>query len=299
MQIIATAIREEILSLLNGSQSFVLDRKDWARRRDTPMHHARHAEWLRLGLPMPEPFKAAAPEEYERAGESLRQMLRGYMNEWLDSGFKADVETPNSRSLPADGTAYRVVRKFLSENPPILNMPPNGGVFWIFTMSEYPTSGRDDIYATATREAARLFTEFMDSELRWNLAWCRRCDRYYIRKKVLLVYKRGAFCRDHQSADGAQRRTKVKREAARDFLHQITAKQFGRRIVKDSTWHKDKTLKKEIADFLKKRINSVQEILDRVSLHSVYENGVTEKWVSNKKNYTAIQRMAEVNYAKR
>lgn len=299
MKMLVASIREEIISLLNGSQSFVNDRKDWARRRDTPMHHARQAAWLRIGVSTPDDFQAAAPGMYEHAGDLLRQMLRGYMNEWLDSGFKADVETPSSRSLPIDGTAYRVVRKFLRENPPTLNMPTNGGVFGIFTMSSYPTSGIDDICATATREAARLFTEFMDSELRWSLALCRKCDRYYIRKKVNSIYKRGAFCRDHQSTDGAQRRTKEKRESAKDSLYQMAANQFGRRIVNDSTWHTDKTLKIEIAGFLKKKIDSGQKILDNVPLHSIYRRGLTEKWVSNAKNYIAIQRIAEEMYAKR
>lgn len=202
-----------MLAALNGSYDFGRDRRALAVLfRLTP----------------------AGEEQYEIASQEFRNLLRQYVDMWLETGREPDsTERPCGRrptmeiaaivsgylrthpALPVNfDKGYRVAIPFRIESFPSLQ-PKEPATF-----RQLPGGGRARIVEgehepckDVMEHAQRLFVGMLFQEWAMRIAKCRRrqCGRYYVLNKPRAVYKRGTFCRRCSSLQSAAERTTARR----------------------------------------------------------------------------------------
>lgn len=141
-------------------------------------------------------------ESYLSGGEhslldeaELSKRLRFLVDTFLDSGTKSDgSEEPKSRLLPTGSEAESVVLKWVSLQIGTLHWHAETGLTMGTFMGLDAWSGADDLQSRTEIEATRLFSLFMDSDSRWLLVRCHRCQKYDIRKSLLDRYVHGWHC---------------------------------------------------------------------------------------------------------
>ena len=138
-------------------------------------------------------------------------------------------------------------------------------------------------------EADRLFAMLCSSGWLRKLAKCRRpeCGRYLWLKHWKRTYKNGTFCPKCTRAriiESAKRNTLETRQEAENNLYGLVAARFGKRIVKNPEWRRDRKLREGIINFLNGRIRASNR------LASVYPHGITGKWLSWSKNQIGLEK---------
>jgi hypothetical protein len=119
-------------------------------------------------------------------------LLRGYVDEWLQSGFDGETEEPLNRSLGKAPNAERAFHRYISEHPPKPVMTGTGYYLHFGISHLYSADRAPENYA------AFAFASLMDPDNIWRdrLFKCRRCGAYgLLEKRPRRLYKRGIKCK--------------------------------------------------------------------------------------------------------
>lgn len=167
----------------------------------------------------------ASAETYATAQIRVRDLLRQYLDEWLDTGFNNGIEEPQDRKLQDTKTAYPAVQRYCEKYRPQI-MVADAGLFALFGSPSHASGGRfesgpsggrmvatdDDPLGEAADEAARIFTLLVDAPWRERVYKCRKCHEYrYLSRKPVPIYKRGMYCPKCRSLVTAVASAKSKR----------------------------------------------------------------------------------------
>jgi hypothetical protein len=220
---------------------------------------------------------------------SAGAQLRMYVDEWLDTGMNSQgVEEPDARDLTKAPNACAAVRRFAGEQLLRLEPASNGLRLRFPSVKSGPFSAP---LVAGMDYADLLFSLFFLCEWRARLGKCRRdeCGRYFELKHWNRAYKRGTLCPECQrghSLASALRSTSEARKTAEKELYRLAARRFGKRLLKTADWHRGREFKATVVDFLNCQIMKT----DR--LKSVYQRGITGKWLSRSKNRNGIDEVA-------
>jgi hypothetical protein len=225
---------------------------------------------------------------------STPEVLRGWIDEWLDSGRGKDgVEDPRDRNFKqAEGVALAAY-EFSKRGKILLLTDSNGLAPWISKYESELTGTLRPLLGVRNEDYAReQLVFFLLSDLRFKLAKCRKegCGTYFLLKHWNRQYKRGTLCdscKRSRSKESAIKATAEVRDHAKAQLHDFAAKKFAKQILRTPDWHKQKALKNAISKFLCAKIERSE------LLRTVYKSGVTGKWVSRSENWNAIDTAAK------
>jgi len=225
---------------------------------------------------------------------STPEVLRGWIDEWLDSGKGKDgVEDPRDRRFKQTEGVALAAYEFSERGKIRLLTGSDGLAPWISTYEGEPTGALRPLLGPRNEDYAReQLVFFLLSDLRFKLAKCRKenCGTYYLLKHWNRQYKRGTlcdFCKRSRSEESAIKATAEVRDHAKTQLHDFAAKKFAKQILSTPDWHRQKALKNAISKFLSAKIERSE------SLRTVYKSGVTGKWVSRSENWNAIDTAAK------
>ena len=141
------------------------------------------------------------------------------MDTFLQSGIKSDgSEFPQTRSLPIGSEAENVVLKWVNLQTGTLHWHPEEGFTVGLHMGIDEWSGTDDCQSRTDIEIARLFSLFMESEVRWRIVRCHKCSTYVIPKNLRPSYAYGwhcSLCRKNASATILTRNSRKVRKKKR------------------------------------------------------------------------------------
>lgn len=209
----------------------------------------------------------------------MNAQLRLYVDQWLDTGVKDGVEDPRTRDLTKAPDACYAVRAFTSKRSFSLH-PASDGLYL-----EFPSEreSRGIAIDSGLDQANRLFSLFLMCDWRLKLAKCKRCGVYFELKQCNREYPRGAACPGCARVRSAVLSTFEARKQAESELYHLIARRFGKHIAEQPNWHRDVKLRTKIVDSLNRRIAK------RNKLASVYERGLTDKWLSWAKNRDGIE----------
>lgn len=212
-----------------------------------PLDHGDQARWL-------ERYAAAGgdlprKETHPVAAALLSRLLRKYVDEWLQTGVRADgSEAPTQRVLR--GACYVDVLEYLEKYPPYITLTASGEFREILCEPVRFTMGPGHLFDATVEEAKRLFTGLIASDWRDSLCRCRYagCTRYFLLTRPRGVRKHGTFCcRQHQALASAGICTKQRRAAADHELIECAAKWLQEFQVKNSDWRANARLKCRLA----------------------------------------------------
>lgn len=172
-------------------------------------------------------------QEYKRAQRQLRNALRAYVDEWLDSGLHSDGrEEPLHRSLTAPRKGWRDSAFYLELCPPAAQLDESGNIDFYFQFHDYnrvsdrgpKRFGDREPKIQAEHDAVQRFLQFLQSEWKYKLAKCRRCGKYFAGTRTLhKMYKRGIHCRACASKVTAIESKKASNERWRVRWMQVAA----------------------------------------------------------------------------
>jgi hypothetical protein len=224
---------------------------------------------------------------------SSADVLRGWVDEWLDSGFSQDgAEHPRNRRLgkASNGGAAKAAFDYSQGKMSLL---PDGEGDLALWLDEPDRPKFSYIFTLHDSYAQRFLVFFLLSDLRHTLAKCRDkdCGRYFILKRWNQTYSRGTKCDVHQRAsslESAKKATSADRLNAETALYGLAAKRFTKVIQSNQNWHKDPKVKTMVAVYLNDRISRSAE------LAAVYlsggRKGITSKWTAWAKNWQGIEK---------
>jgi hypothetical protein len=225
---------------------------------------------------------------------SVSEILRGWVDEWLDSGRdKTGAESPMWRSFKRAQKCGHAAVEYL-RRARVGFLPDEGGLLLSFLEYKEPsTEPLRPLIDTRNEDYAReQLVFFLLSQVRFMLAKCRKkdCGTYFLLRHWNRQYKGGTLCNSckrSRSQDSAVKATAEVRKNAASQLHQLAAKRFSKRILSIPDWHKQPELKGAIAEYLNRQIERSE------SLRAVYLNGkregVTGKWVARSENWNGIE----------
>ena len=220
---------------------------------------------------------------------SSAERLRGWIDQWLDSGFgTAGDEHPADRHLHLNTDASEAVRNYSDGKMTLFAY--GDGLTLYFRETEEPKPSY--IYTKYDAYAQRFLVFFLLSDLRHTLAKCRDkdCGRYFILKRWNQPYSRGTKCPVHQRAsslESAKKATSADRIEAENALYGLAAQRFSKVIHSNPNWHTDPKVKITVARYLNDRISRSPD-LGAVYLSGA-RKGITGKWLARTKNWQGIQ----------
>ncbi|MDP8991212.1 MAG: hypothetical protein M3N41_14170 [Acidobacteriota bacterium] len=231
---------------------------------------------------------ALASRYWDPPAQDVCAQLRAYVDEFLNTGVLADVETPRLRDATKAANALRALRRFNRNNPMQLEIFSDS-VSIEFAGGKSVTIGELARRPLETPQAMadRFFGLLFLSGWTPRLAKCRRaeCGRYFWLKHWNRIYKRGTscpMCTRVRSLESALIHTAETRKAIQTELYRLTAKRFSKQIAKTPGWGRDSELRAKIIDFLSAKI------LGSERLSAFYPHGITGKWLSWSKNQQGI-----------
>jgi hypothetical protein len=210
--------------------------------------------------------------EYPAALEVFRRLLRGYVDQWIDTGVSQDgSEDLTERGfylhewfvqrqlLPyadekagAVCTSSEVVLEVYRQNPQ--TVLAEDGLHIIFPTC-VPKMENAPLNVLAEREAQRFFVWFLASRLRVKLGRCRRCQLYEI--KTRKFYKRGTYCRRCKAKTSAGEVTQKKRRDLQRRRKEALAAVLKSRVGIDLN---DLTMRKMLAEEVNWQLNGEPKI---------------------------------------
>lgn len=222
---------------------------------------------------------------------TVSQILRGWVDDWLDSGREDGGDFPEKRTFDRARIAAVEAYKFSERGNLRLVSRGQTLVPWLETKEE---PNKFEFLLEAKRESfARQQLVFMLlSDLRFKLAKCRyeKCGTYFELKHWKRAYRKGTLCDScgrSRSLESAKSATALERKMAKERLYKLAAKRFAKPISKNPNWYGDAKLKASIAEFLSVKIKASE------SLRAVYPKGIQGKWVANVKNWKPIELAAK------
>ena len=234
---------------------------------------------------------------------AVGEMLRDWVDEWLDSGVEASGgEDPKKRLLKKRGPAAMAVYNFFDRGA-IKIIPASTG--FAPYIERTPRTGAGQLTlgfplafgGTSVKMAEEEFAIFMMSDLRWLLCKCRAagCGKYFVLNTTAAsYYKRGMRCDDckpqqRREAKGASK-DNVRTAAAKE-LYRLTAEKFGTQIMaKGVNWHTDLKLAASIPRYLSLQIERTDKVGDVLRPYKTGgRNGVQDRWLRRKANQKGIE----------
>lgn len=222
---------------------------------------------------------------------TTQELLRGWVDEWLDSGKgNKGVEDPRDRTLEKAAAAALAAREYSKQGKILLLPDANSLVLWLEKHDKEPTGSLYSPHRPprSIEYAREQLVFFLLSDVRFRLAKCRKeyCGTYFLLKHWNRQYKGGTLCdlcKRSRSEESAIRATADVRNWAKAQLHDFAAKKFAKQIRNTPRWHQQKELKDRIAGFLNAKIERSE------SLGAVYKRGITGKWVTRSENWNGIE----------
>jgi hypothetical protein len=227
------------------------------------------------------------------AGTSTTEILRSWVDEWLDSGKAEDGDDPRRRNFEAAEKAANAAFEFASGRRIGLigykgNLEPV-----IRKYEKTPPGTLRPLGGPRAEDYAReQLVFFLLSPVRFGLAKCRTvdCGAYFLLEQWNRIYPNGTLCKDckrKRSQESAKAATARERSDVKLALQIGVASRFGKRIRRNPLWYRDETLKGQIAEFLNAKFG------DREVVRAAYPKGITGKWVANAKNWKPIEEAAK------
>lgn len=216
------------------------------------------------------------------------EVLRGLIDEWLDSGKADDGDDPRRRDFKRAKHVQGAAHEYSMRGKLQLLGVGNSLHLWIDEY-EAPKSDLRPILGPSNESYAKeQLVFFLLSSLRYSLARCRtkECGTYFQLKQWKRLYRHGTLCdvcQRKRSQESAKRATAQEREDVRVVLHVAAAKRFRKEIISRPQWYSDDALKRKVAKFLSVKFG------DEESFCAAYPKGITGKWVANVKNWKPIQ----------
>ena len=224
---------------------------------------------------------------------STGEVLRTWIDEWVDSGKTNNGDEPRTRSLEKAKNAANAAYEF-SKRGRILLLPDGNSLgLWIATYDPEPISTLRPLVGPRPEDYAREhLVFFLLSELRYRLAKCRSkdCGKYFLLTHTNRLYKRGTLCESCQrrrSQDSAKASTANERKDLRLALHIEAARRFGKQIRANAYWYENDAIKTKITGVLNAKFG------EKVPFRTAYPNGITGKWLANAKNWKPIEEAAK------
>ncbi len=232
---------------------------------------------------------------------SAAELLRRWVDEWLDSGRDGKgEETPQSRSLAEAPNAALAAFSYSTKGRMRL-VAESGGKLGLWFEVYVSTS---DSRKTASVPGPEDFAQqklvfFLLSDLRNKLAKCRAesCGRYFVLKHSNRRYAKGTLCDECKRADslrGAATITTSNRQEAQKSLYQFAGKKYTKSILADPRWHQNPRIRFQMIRYLNSRIERSED------LRSIYwsgsRKGLSGKWLAWSKNWQAIQAAARKTF---
>jgi|GEM_PF-4577100 len=224
---------------------------------------------------------------------STGEVLRSWIDEWLDSGLTNNGDEPRTRNLDKAEGATLAAYEF-SKRGRIVLLPHGDSLgIWIPMYGPEPTSTLRPSSGPLPEDYAREhLVFFLLSELRFKLAKCRKidCGKYFLLTHTNRLYKRGTLCSEcgrSRSLESAKDATAAARKSLRAELWLRAAKRFSKRITGDLHWYRDDGLKQTMSAYLNSSFG------DSEPFNAAYPNGITGKWIANPKNWKPITKAAK------
>jgi hypothetical protein len=220
------------------------------------------------------------------------QLLRLWLDEWLNSGYKDGIDRPRERNLKNCCGALMGANLL---NGWILDRNEKGDGLWLRFDANYDLANAGDLKDAKeeldfAQHVLRRF--FLTPDLPFKLARCRweGCAAYFILYQTNRVYTRGTLCvrcrRRAKSLDDKQSMEAL-REDAQDKLRKRAAAKFARQILKEKDLAISKRLKERIVADLNNHISRSPK------LRMVKPNGLTTKWVTLAANWNPIRELSK------
>jgi hypothetical protein len=252
-----------------------------------------------LNRKVPKPFVTAAqsPDDAPRIAytqsPSTPEILRVWIDEWLDSGRTKNGDDPQTRNIEKAKQAADAAYEF-SKRGRIVLLPDGKSLgLWIAKYDPEPVSTLRPLVGPRPEDYAREhLVFFLLSDLRFRLAKCRNehCGKYFLLTRTNQLYKRGTLCSTcgrGRSQESAKDATATARKVLRGELWASVAKRFSKQIAGNVSWYQDDALKKDIAAYL----NST--FADSEPFKTAYKSGISGKWIANVKNWKPITKAAK------
>jgi hypothetical protein len=231
-----------------------------------------------------------------RYDAAVQRYLRKYVDPWLDSAMLKDgSESPADRSFAPpvkrrlfsdiDWDELKVERcfeDFCRENS------------WDF---HFPAGARQPELKVVAKSngpkqrARRLVVGFLSSELKYRVAKCRKCARYFIHKGQKKSYKNGIFCsavcRNQVSAPS---KTMERRRYFRERVIRWAAEAYLQLEPKYHAHADIKKLKREIASRVNQRIiKSGDPRLKSTKPRTKDQNYLSTSWITRNWNKIDVE----------
>lgn len=221
-----SVLAEKVRLLLIGEQlnsGSLAPSAEFLRVLETGGNWATHS--YQCAVESADEMSMAAPcmDEYDQAQIHLRDHLRAYVDQWVESGRQKDgTERPHVRCL---SLVNRVALEQSLQNYISAELESSGEIKFGFRDPGYGTTGgNDNARAHAKHRADQLFLWFMRSEWKARFGNCRCCKKYFVAKKKLRnFYKHGVCCSECLHKATAARSTQKKRDDFRKRFIQIAA----------------------------------------------------------------------------
>jgi hypothetical protein len=224
---------------------------------------------------------------------SVREVLRGLVDEWINSGYVNGVDVPRDRNLERAPNVTAAAFQF-STRGKIRLLPDSDGDGLAVWLDHGIEPGNSERFLLQKREtfAVEQVTFMLLSDLRFKIAKCRRqaCGSYFLLEQWNRQYKSGTLCGDCKIARrsaSAGSATKEARRDAEEALFDLVARKFAEQLLRTPAWHRRPELKSKIVEYLNAKIKRSEE------LSAVYmtepRKGITGKWVARSKNRIGIE----------
>jgi len=224
---------------------------------------------------------------------SEREILLGWIDEWLDSGKADDGDDPRRRNFKSARHVAGAAYDYSTHGRLQLLGGGDSLHLWIDEYDVDPETGKRRLLGPPIESLAKeQLVFFLLSELRFRLAKCQvaECGSYFQLRKWKRLYPQGTLCevcqrkRSQQSAKAA---TAKDRRDVKLALQNGIAMRFGKQIRRNPLWYRDEDLKNKIAEFINAKLG------DRELVRAAYPKGITGKWVANAKNWKPIEAAAK------
>jgi len=220
-------------------------------------------------------------------------ILRGWIDEWLESGKADDGDDPRRRDFKKAKHVQGAAHEYSMRGKLQLLGVGNSLHLWIDEYEPPPKPGLRPLLAPSNESYAKeQLVFFLLSELRHSLAKCqtKECGAYFQLKHWKRLYRHGTLCdtcKRNRSQQSAKAATARERSDVKLALQIGAAKRFSKQIKRNSLWYRDEALKGQIAEFLNAKFG------DREVVRAAYPKGITGKWVANAKNWKPIEAAAK------